>query len=41
MTDVELKELPILGNLQVWSGQTESEPVSSTEVQAEEDDLPF
>lgn len=37
----ELKKLPILGNLQVWDGQSESVPVSSGELQNEDDDLPF
>jgi len=41
MGEDELKSLPILGNLQVWSGTVESEPVSSNELQPEEDDLPF
>ena len=41
MGEDELKSLPILGNLQVWSGAIESEPVSSNELQPEEDDLPF
>jgi len=41
MTEEQLKELPILGDFQVWSGQTESEPVSSNEIQGEDDDLPF
>lgn len=41
MTEEQLKELPILGNLQVWSERQESEPVSSTEVQDETSDLPF
>jgi hypothetical protein len=41
MTEEQLKEMPILGNLQVWSERQESEPVSSTEVQNETDDLPF
>ena len=41
MTDVELKALPILGNLQVWGDQIESELVSSPELQNEIDPLPF
>ena len=41
MGEEELKSLPILGNLQVWSGAVESEPISSGELQNEEDDLPF
>ncbi|MEN6388847.1 MAG: hypothetical protein ABFD04_00385 [Syntrophomonas sp.] len=42
MTEDQLKALPILGNLQVWDGQVESEPVSDVStVQDEKDDLPF
>lgn len=41
MTEDELKKLPILGNLQVWSGQNESDPISSNEVTDENDPLPF
>ena len=41
MTEDELKALPILGNLQVWSGQGESEPASDMGVQEENDNLPF
>jgi len=41
MTDAELKALPILGNLQVWSDQIESEPTSNSELQNEIDPLPF
>lgn len=41
MTEQQLKDLPILGNLQVWDGQTEAEPVSGMEVQDETSDLPF
>lgn len=41
MTDEQIKDLPILGNLQVWGEQQESAPVSSTAVQDETDDLPF
>ena len=37
----ELKKLPILGNLQVWDGQSESSPISSGELQDELSDLPF
>jgi hypothetical protein len=37
----ELKKMPILGNLQVWSESTESTPVSSNEIQNELSDLPF
>lgn len=41
MTEEQLKEMPILGNLQVWSERQEPEPISSTEVQNETDGLPF
>lgn len=41
MTEEQLKALPILGNLQVWDGVSESAPVSSTEVLGPDDDLPF
>ena len=41
MTEDQLKELPILGSLQVWEARTESEPVSSPEAIEEKDDLPF
>lgn len=41
MSEQELKDLPILGGLQVWDGQTEAEPVSTMAVQDEKDDLPF
>ena len=41
MTEEQLKELPIIGNFQVWSGLQEAEAVSSMEVQDETSDLPF
>ena len=41
MSEQELKDLPILGGLQVWDGQAEAEPVSTMAVQDEKDDLPF
>ena len=41
MSDEELKAVPILGNLRISDGFQEKEPVSSTEVQGEIDDLPF
>ena len=41
MSEDELKNLRILGGLQVWDGQTEAEPVSNMAVQDEKDDLPF
>lgn len=41
MSEQELKDLPILGGLQVWDGQTEAEPVSTMAVQDETSDLPF
>ena len=42
MTDEQLKSMPVLGNLQVWSDTAqESEPVSSTQVMDETSDLPF
>ena len=41
MTDDELKAMPILGNLRVWDSNYESDPVSSTTVTEEDDDLPF
>lgn len=41
MSEDELKNLPILGGLQVWDGQTEAEPVSTMEVTPEESALPF
>jgi hypothetical protein len=31
MSEDELKSMPIIGNFQVWTGQVESDPVSSTE----------
>lgn len=41
MTEDELRSLPILGNLQVWDGTNSAEPVSSSVVQPENDDLPW
>lgn len=41
MTDEQLKAMPILGNLSVWSGGGEKAPVSSTNTLQPEDDLPF
>lgn len=41
MGEEDLKKLPIIGNHIVWSEATESESVSSTDLQNEEDDLPF
>lgn len=41
MGEEGLKQLPILGNLQVWDGQIESEPTSTMVVQDEVSDLPF
>jgi hypothetical protein len=41
MSKEELESMPILGNLRVFDGPIESEPVSSTEVTNEVDDLPF
>jgi hypothetical protein len=41
MSDEEIKSFPILGNLQVWDGVTESTPTSSMNVGNEDDDLPF
>jgi hypothetical protein len=41
MTEDQLKSLPILGNLRVWDGVSESEPVSSPDIQKSDDDLPF
>ena len=41
MSEDELKSMPIIGNFQVWTGQVESDPVSSTELQDENDPLPF
>jgi hypothetical protein len=41
MTDEQLKNQPILGNLRVWDVMGESEPLSSNEVQDEASDLPF
>ncbi|MFA5715423.1 MAG: hypothetical protein WC998_06770 [Candidatus Paceibacterota bacterium] len=41
MTEDELKKMPILGNLQIWSENTESNTTSSNEVQDELSDLPF
>lgn len=41
MSEDQLKSLPILGNLQVWTGGEEREPISPTGVQSETDDLPF
>lgn len=41
MTEQELKDLPILGGLQVWDGQAEAEPVSEMGIQNEIDPLPF
>lgn len=39
MSQEEVNEMPILGNLAVWTG--EREPVSSPVAQDEKDDLPF
>lgn len=41
MSEEQLKSLPILGNLQVWSEKTEQSTTSSNEVQDEISDLPF
>jgi len=41
MTEDELRSLPILGNLQVWDGTSSAEPVSSSDLQPENDPLPF
>jgi hypothetical protein len=43
MTKEEINEMPILGNLQVWSGQhTEADPQTNvSDVASEESDLPF
>ena len=41
MTEDELRSLPILGNLQVWDGASSAEPVSSSVVQDEIENLPF
>lgn len=41
MTPEQVKAMPILGNLQVWSENSESAPVSLNEVQDETSDLPF
>jgi hypothetical protein len=41
MTDEQLRAMPILGNLSVWSGGGEKEPVSSTTTLEPDSDLPF
>jgi hypothetical protein len=41
MTDEQLKALPIIGNLRVWNGTSESEPASSMSPATEDDGLPF
>ena len=41
MTEDELRSLPILGNLQVWDGASSMEPISSSDLQPENDPLPF
>lgn len=42
MTDEQLKAMPILGNLSVWSGVgTEKAPISSTTTLEPDSDLPF
>jgi len=41
MTDNELRDLPILGNLRVWDAQNDAETKSSMDVQDEISDLPF
>ena len=41
MTKEQQDAIPILGSLRISDGITEREPVSSTEVQGEIDDLPF
>jgi len=41
MSEEDLKKLPILGSLQVWSDNFESEPVSSPETLGADDGLPF
>lgn len=41
MTEDELRVLPILGNMRIWSDKFESESVSNPEPQPESDDLPF
>jgi hypothetical protein len=41
MTEDELRSLPILGNLQVWDGANSADPVSSSDLQPENDPLPF
>ena len=42
MTEEELKSMPILGNLSVWSDSPQAETVSDTNrVFSETDDLPF
>lgn len=41
MTEEEIKAMPILGNLSMWSESARQEPVSNSEPISEEDDLPF
>jgi hypothetical protein len=41
MTKEQQDAIPILGSLRISDGFTEREPVSSTEIQGEIDDLPF
>ena len=41
MSDEQLKALPILGNMRIWEGTMEAEPVSAMIIQDEESDLPF
>jgi len=41
MTEEQLKELPILGSLKVWSEMQEADPVSSPVTLSADSDLPF
>jgi len=41
MTDEQLKAMPILGNLSVWSGSGEKAPISPTTTLEPDSDLPF
>ena len=41
MTEDQLREIPILGSLQIWSGYEEQEPLSSPKTLDELSDLPF
>lgn len=41
MSEEERKATPILGNAILWSGHSEPEPNTSSDIEMTEDDLPF